>query len=203
MQNLHRTVCTVAVLVASLASTGCYSFTANVPGVLDLRSDGSAATPLTAEKLPVGETSREGFGSFFTGAGAQATGADVTIEDRHWWVLGLFNIVNTSAKEEMQAALGKNAMKNVYVGEQMTLIDGAITIVPNIIGSVLSWTGIGALIYIFDLFTPPMTFQASGTRIAASAGADMATPPPTDTPPPAGDVAPTPDAVPPATGGAQ
>lgn len=196
-----------AALVASLAASlvalgGCYSFTAQMPGVLDLRSDGSGAA-LNTEKLPPGETSREGFGGIFTGDGVKATGADVTIEDRHWWVIGLFNLINTSSKEEMSAALGKNAMRNVKVGEQMTMIDAAITAAPPVLSALLSWTGVGGLISLASIMTPPMTFKASGQRILVS-GTGGTAPPVEPAPAPAPTTEPAPATpAPPAAGGAQ
>ena len=202
----NQSVCAVLALGALLASTvGCRAFEANVPGVLDLRSDGAQAATIE-EKLPAGETTRDGFGGILTGEGVKANKADVTVEDRHWWILGLFKIANPSMKEEMAAALGKNAMRKVYVGEQLAGTDvvigivGGIPVVVPFIGYlwILAWEAIA----------PPMTGTFSGTRIAATGGsaAPMApegepTQPPTD-PAPAPAPAPAPSA-PPATGGAQ
>jgi hypothetical protein len=200
MQRM-RTVSAVTVLVASIASTtGCRSFTANVPGVLDLRSDGSQAAPVTTEKVPVGETTREGFGSFLTGSGVALKGADVSVEDRHWWFIGLFSIINGSMQEEMTAALGKGALKNVKVGETIGGMDAGLYaggIAASIFIPFLGWYIINPAV---QALMPTMTGTFSGTKIATSGGAGEAMPPPTDPAPM------TPEAAPPApapvTGGA-
>jgi hypothetical protein len=198
----------VLALCAAL-STGCYSFTANVPGVLDLRSDGSQAS-VSSDKLPPGEHTRDGVGGFMFGNGLQpgAAPADVTIEDRHWWAIGLFTIMNPSIKEEVQAALGKGAMRKVYIGEEQTFMDIGLTIGMSIVAGIIPGVN-GILIPLVRAITPPMTSKLSGTRIAVSgapAGGE-AMPPPTDPmPPPAEGTAPPTDAAPapaPTTGGAQ
>jgi 2-oxoglutarate dehydrogenase E2 component (dihydrolipoamide succinyltransferase) len=198
MRKSSRTLCAAAAIVAVTASVpGCRSFEANVPGVLDLRSDGSAAAPATDKLAPNPETTREGVGGILTGNGVQANGADVTIEDRHWWFIGLLKIINPSMKEEMAAALGKGAMKNVHVGEQEAFVDAGITIGMTVVSGIIPFIGWGLLLPITQALTPPMTGTFSGTRIATAGGSMEGTPPPVEPAPPAAP-APAPDAAAPA-----
>lgn len=203
MRNTRSSFAVAAIVAVLTTGAGCRSFTANVPGVLDLRSDGSQAS-VANDKLPPGEHTRDGVGGFMFGNGAQATGADVTVEDRHWWAIGLFTIMNPSIKEEMQAALGKGAMRKVYVGEELTFMDAGLTIGMGIVAGIIPGVN-GILIPLVQAITPPMTSRFSGQRISTSgAAAGEATPPPTDpAPPPADGTAPPTDAAPAPTGGAQ
>ena len=77
-----------------------------VPGVLDLRSDGSAAPIETAAVPPSDASARGGLGGFFLGDGTTAIGAEAKIVDRNHYIIALLPIINASSKEEWQAALG-------------------------------------------------------------------------------------------------
>lgn len=146
-----------AALVCALGS-GCMHITSEVPGVLDLRSDG-ADTPVRGDALPATEASRSGIGGFFSGAGTQGT-SDVTIEDRNSLVaigpLVLMSVLNSSSTEEWRAAIGQDgALRNVTVGEEISL--GAIG--AWIVKSTCLCPIVGGWV------APTIDFQGSGTRI--------------------------------------
>ena len=153
-------------VVSAAFGSGCMHITSEVPGVLDLRSDG-ADTPVRGDALPATEASRSGIGGFFSGAGTQGT-SDVTIEDRNSLVaigpLVLMSVLNSSSTEEWRAAIGQEgALRNVTVGEQMSL--GAIG--ATIVKATCLCPIVGGWV------APTIDFQGSGTRIGygASSGA--------------------------------
>lgn len=144
-----RTLALVAALAAG--ATGCTHITTTVPGVLDLRSDGSAATVET--KAATGE--RSGFDAIMNGDGVKGT-SDVMIEDRKYWVCSLFPVLNPSATEEISAAVGTSAMRNVRIGEQYTLLNWGVSVCVSLI----------PLVNIAGLVMPPRDFRFWGTRLA-------------------------------------
>jgi hypothetical protein len=152
----------VAVAFAAAGSSGCMHISSEVPGVLDLRSDGADA-PVKADALPSNDASRSGFGAFFSGAGAQGS-SDVTIEDRNTLVavgpLILMSVVNSSSTEEWRAALGNDgALRNVTLGEQISIGAFGATLVK----------GICLCPVIGGWVAPTIDFKASGTRIGQTA----------------------------------
>src|SRR5688572_29461011 len=143
MVRTMKHVLPLAVVAALVAvSTGCRHVTTKVPGVLDLRSDGSSAelakdAPKTSPQL-----TRTGLDSIIYGDGVAVAGSDITIVDRKYWVLGLIGVLNESATEEISAALGDGAMKNVKVGDTYSPTNILIRIVGPaipVVGQVLGW----------------------------------------------------------------
>lgn len=109
--------------VAALASSGCFHVKSSIPGVLDLRSDGSDAP--VATKPMEGEATRDGVGGFFLGAGAEGT-SDVTVENRATFIglsfYFLIHPLNGDVQDEWQSVLGKDgAARNVHIGESLTI----------------------------------------------------------------------------------
>lgn len=152
----------LALGVLAALSGACTHITTSVPGVLDLRSDGAGAAVDT--KAPTG--ARGGFDALMDGDGVTGTAGEIKVEDRKYWVCGLLPVLNESATEEINAAVGPGAMRNVRIGEQFT---------------VLNWfTGacVRALpvVNIAGIIMPPRDFRFWGTRIAAPEGV----PPPAD-----------------------
>jgi hypothetical protein len=153
----------LAVLALSLTS-GCYHITTKVPGVLDLRSDGSGAETDSAGPK---DGSRTGFDAILWGDGVQGSG-QVTVVDRKYWFIGLIPMGNESATEEIGSATGTGALKGVMIGEQYTLIDFGIGFCATYIP-------------IAGCFVPPRDFKLSGSRVKPSSGAaasDLASPRP-------------------------
>lgn len=184
-------VLTLAVLTAS----GCQHITTRVPGTLDMRSDGAtaAAAPLppAVPTMIAGSTTRRDFDAILWGAGVQPSGSHVGLEDRKYWLIGLIPIGNTSASEEITAAMGTEALKNVVMGETFGVYDIAITLLTPTIAGFLT-VGAGSAV---NLVLPPMTFTLQGDRIAtgraelppalrAPTPAPTALPPPPPPPPP-------------------
>ncbi len=163
------TVCSGLVGLLGLGG-GCMHITSEVPGVLDLRSDGAEA-PVTTTPLPASDVTRDGVGGFFSGAGAQGS-SDVTIEDRNSLVaigpLVLMSVLNSSSTEEWQAVVATDgALRNVTIGEQISL--GAIG--ATLVKGVCLCPIIGGWV------APTIDFKASGTRVGGfgSAAAERET----------------------------
>ena len=112
--------------LTAVAATGCLHTTTKVPGVLDMRTDGSGAASRTVSvKDP--ELAREGFGSFLWGSGVQGT-KEIAVEDRKWWIIDLIPMFNESATEEIKAGLGSGAIRNVKIGDQLQLMDVGLSV---------------------------------------------------------------------------
>lgn len=157
--------------------SGCMHITSEVPGVLDLRSDG-ADSDVRAEAVTAGDASRDGIMGFFAGTGAQVTstgGSDVTIVDRNSLVavgpLILMSVLNSSSTEEWNAALQGGALRNVTIGEQIS---------PGAVGATLV-KGVCLCPAIGGWVAPTIDFNAGGTRInltpAAASERDTSIPP--------------------------
>ena len=173
-----------------LSTTACFHVTSNIPGVLDVRSDGSAAAP-DASALPATAT-RTGLDNFLWGSGvsnaslksdwpAMIEGAkspsEVTIEDRSWhWFTGLWPFGNESSSEEWTAALGTGSLRNVRIGDgHLLLWDGIFPVAESVALNVLSAVTFG-LTAPLNLVVPyPVTFTATGVRVQGSGG--VANPP--------------------------
>jgi hypothetical protein len=134
----------------ALGAGGCLHVTTDLPGVLDLRSDGSQA-PLDNAVLPAGDAvARGGVDSFLTGSGASG-GPDVAIVDRQHWAISLVPVFNDGGNAEWDAALGKGALRDVIVGEQLSPAALGLTIakecctcgVGGLVASTLDVTGRG------------------------------------------------------------
>ncbi len=153
----------VNVVAFGLFGSGCMHITSEVPGVLDLRSDG-ADSDVRAEAVTASEASREGVMGFFAGAGAQGS-KDVTIVDRNSLVavgpLILMSVLNSSSTEEWNAALQNGALRNVTIGEQIS---------PGAVGATFV-KGVCLCPLIGGWVAPTIDFQGSGTRINLTPGA--------------------------------
>lgn len=155
-------------LAALAAGSGCHHLTTKVPGVLDMRTDGSGAAP--APKKAGGE--RTGIEGIFWGEGVQGT-TELKVTDRKYWLCAILPVLNESATEEITVALGPNgALRNCRIGEQSTFTDWLIG------------TGIRCIPILNSgsIIMPPHDFFFYGTPVA---GASAAVPrPTTDAPPP-------------------
>ena len=179
---MARAVVTTAFLpVCALAlafAPSCQHYESEVPGVLDLRSDGAEA-PVESRPLPK-EAAREGLEAWMKGQGV--TGAtDIVAEDRAVWALRLF-LLGDGLTPEVQAALGKGgALRKVALQEELTLLDAAFFFCAMPIPCV----DLAALTLL-----PSFTVQLTGTRVLPSglpATREGPTAPPVG---PAGDPAP-------------
>jgi hypothetical protein len=152
----------VAFVLVAAASSGCTHITSTLPGVLDLRSDGSEAPPNT-DSIPLSDATREGVGGFFLGTGATGSG-DVKIENRETFLgLGLIFIhpLNGDVDDEWNAVLGKDgAARNVSVGEQLSIMGWASEMVRGF-----------CCIPIFPFWALSVDVTGKATRIKAVSGA--------------------------------
>ncbi len=186
MQGASRNL--IALVVMSV-SAGCYHYTADIPGVLDTRSDGSTAEP-SPPALEDPKLTRAGLGAVISGAGVHAEGAQLSVEDRHFFAgvtllaPGVFLLSNESAKEELEAALGDDALREVRVGHRYAPFDILLSAATYIVPCV-------------PLLLAPQayTFTASGERVAAAGQPPTNRPvaPPVDVRPPPAEVEPPPN----------
>jgi hypothetical protein len=172
-------------LLAIVFATGCNHIDTKVPGVLDLRSDASDAPVDTT--APRAEA-RSGTDAFIWGDGAIQSGTQVTITDRKWWLLkGLVPISNESATEEIAAAVGDSALRNVKLGESLSWMDVAVSIVPAgvpFVGTTIEYA-----------VMPPMDVTMTGQHVRTPAAPPPSLPAPLagpNAPPAPGFVAPPP-----------
>ena len=166
---IHRKAIAPLLLLASLVgSAGCHHLTTKVPGVLDLRTDGSGA-PAGTHKAGDGE--RTGFDGLMYGEGVQGS-SDLTVTDRKYWACAFFPVLNESATEEITVALGPNgALKNCRIGEQYTVMNWLTQVVVNVL----------PVVNVLNIIMPPHDFHFYGAPVQ---GASAAVPlPATDTPP--------------------
>ncbi len=186
-----------------LLVASCMHYQTEIPGVLDLRSDGSAAASAPVKNMPSGDVNRSGFNSIFSGDGLKTRDGKVTVEERHYWIIGLIPIFNTSARDELDAALGNAVLRDVTLSYEEDIVDVATMLVPVLVNSI-PFVG-QALSIATGVFLPPMTFGLEARRVQGEAGTSSW---PAVTAPLAGDAAPLPlppvPPVPPApTGGVQ
>ncbi|OGQ18111.1 MAG: hypothetical protein A2138_11650 [Deltaproteobacteria bacterium RBG_16_71_12] len=113
----------VTLVGALAASTACQHYQTDLPGTLDLRSDGAEA-PLEPRPLPP-EAARDGLEAWMKGAGASGA-TTVIAEDRAFWALRLFPL-GDGAKDEIDAALGKGgALRSLTLREEISAFDAAL-----------------------------------------------------------------------------
>jgi hypothetical protein len=148
----------VVVIVCGVGSTGCFHHQAHLPGVIDMRSDGSglpAPAPATRGAPVDRKIVRPGSEALVEGAGLTVVGRDLTIEDRHYWIFGSIPIYNESPTPELQAALRVGgAVTTIEVGEEIDVVGIlAATFVPFVLPAA-SWV------------LPPHTFRAKGRAAA-------------------------------------
>lgn len=176
----RNAIAPLLVLAALAGSSGCHHLTTKVPGVLDMRTDGSGATA-APRKGNTGE--RAGFDGIMYGEGVQGT-TDLKVTDRKYWVCSFFPIINESATEEITVAVGPNgALKNCRIGEQFTIMNWLTQVVVNVL----------PVVNVLNIIMPPHDFYFHGTPVEASAAVPL---PATDTPPPPPPAdAPAPDAA--------
>ena len=145
-----------------VASSGCLHIGAELPGVLDLRSDGAEASTLTTE-LPAGDAvNRAGFSGILLGDGATAAGEKASVVDRQHYLIDLVQLTD-GPKDELAAGVGKDAWRDVFVGDQFSLPDFGELLVKS-----YCTFGIG----VFANGT--WDFKATGTRIQTALAADAA-----------------------------
>lgn len=154
-----RVVVTAALagaLLALLAMLGCQHYESDLPGVLDLRSDGAEA-PLDPRPLPA-TAARDGLEGWMKGAGVTGS-TSIVAEDRAAWALRLFAL-GDGVKDEVALALGKGgALRSVVLQEEISGFDAALFACTLPIPCV----DLGTLTLL-----PSFTVQLSGTRIEPS-----------------------------------
>lgn len=171
MRRLFR-LAVVGALVTTV--TGCFHYTANVPGVLDLRSDGSDAAPASGPIVVKEGVTRSGFDEILDGKGVQVNGSTVIVEDRHTWIgitslaPGMLLLFNGDSRPEMEVALGeKGALRNVYIGHRYDVMDFLIEFGEGVVLGLCP--PLSAVVF---TCVPPgnMTFTASGQRVSTTPG---------------------------------
>lgn len=147
------TVRAVALLATLAAPLGCYHYQTDLPGTLDLRSDGAEA-PLETRPLPPA-AARDGLEAWMKGAGTSGA-TTVIAEDRAYWALRLFAL-GDGAKDEIDAALGqRGALRALTLHEEISAFDAALFACTLPIPCV----DIGTVVML-----PSFTVRLTGTRV--------------------------------------
>ncbi len=160
-----------SIVAACVLAAGCFHHRAFLPGVIDMRTDGSGL-PTNTRVKPDPRQVRSGSEALAEGAGVSASGGEVSVEDRHYWIVGSIPIYNESPTPELQAALtASGALTELQVGEQEAVLDVvAATFVP-IVFPLASWA------------LPSYTFTARAHARRLSPGPVDAAAPPSQAPP--------------------
>jgi hypothetical protein len=146
-------------------SSGCFHHQAHLPGVIDMRTDGSGLPAPAKTTAPTDRrVTRSSSESLAEGAGLSVAGRELTIEDRHYWIFGSIPIYNESPTPELRAALHVGgAVIAIQVGEEIDAVGIlAASFVPLVLPAA-AWV------------LPPHTFRASGRAAAWNVAAPGAT----------------------------
>ncbi|MCC7070930.1 MAG: hypothetical protein IT383_06395 [Deltaproteobacteria bacterium] len=137
----------VAVTVVALAS-GCFHHQAYLPGVIDMRTDGSGL-PAPGKLAPSDpRQTRNQLEGVALGQGLTIAGSDVTVDDRHFWVVGLIPIFNDSATPELEAALATaGTMTRLEIVEEVDALSVVGSMIARFFLPISAWV------------TPPWTFK--------------------------------------------
>ncbi len=144
-----------AALLAVCALTACQHYQTELPGTLDLRSDGADA-PLETAPVPA-EATRNGLEAWMKGAGVSAkAGGAVVAEDRAVWALRVFPL-GDGAADEVRGALGTGgALRALTLREEISVFDAALYACTLPIPCVDLGTA---------TMLPSYTVQVAGTRV--------------------------------------
>lgn len=123
-----------ALALFALLGSGCYRYQTQVPGVVDLRSDASGAERVSPPPPNDDEVVRgEGIG-ILVGDGVSVEGARVQVEERHVFLRGLVPVWNTSAAEEIKAAVAlSGALRDVELREEYGPIDVGLSLLVSLL----------------------------------------------------------------------
>lgn len=118
-----------ALVFCTLVACGCYRYQTQVPGVVDLRSDASE-TPRERPTPPDDDDIARSSGmNIVMGDGVRVERERVVVEDRHVFLRGLIPVWNTSAKDELDAALSlSGGLGNVQLQEEYGPLDIGLTL---------------------------------------------------------------------------
>jgi hypothetical protein len=168
-----------AVLFVIALSTGCNHYRTPIPGVLDLRSDGTGAPVAETPLAP--EAERNGLDSLMKGDGTKGK-VEVEIHDRGVWALRLMFLGDGASQEVSHAFRGRTALRNLTIAEEIGVGDTAmffctmpVPCVPLVLGPTFSFRAFATRIGLDDL--TPSTDEAP-----------RAAPPTSAPPPPTGPV---------------
>ena len=98
---MQRVIVATLSVVAIVGATGCNHYRTPIPGVLDLRSDGSGA-PVSSTKLAT-DAQRTGIDAWMKGDGTTGD-VEVKINDRAVWALRLVYL-GDGAQSEIASAM--------------------------------------------------------------------------------------------------
>lgn len=163
----------VALLTASTMLSGCFHHQAYLPGVIDLRTDGTGL-PAPAQP-PVADTrqTRSGVERYVIGEGLTVAGTDVDIEDRHYWVVGLIPLANDSPAPEIAAAqASSDALIRLEIGEELDALSLIGAIVAQLVVPVVAWVA------------PPWSFRLHAKAVTTRPAGVTPLPQPMPTPGP-------------------
>lgn len=132
--------------LAAVGSGGCFHHQAHLPGIFDMRTDGSGLPPPASTAVVEPRHAHPGVEGLVQGAGVSVVGSDVSVEHRFYWLLGAIPIYNQSPSPSLEAALpAGGALTRVEVGETQTPLDVAVgflvpTVFPAATWILPTWT---------------------------------------------------------------
>src|SRR5688572_23150247 len=112
-----------AITVMVVLFAACSHYRTPIPGVLDLRSDGTGAPVATTPLAP--EAEREGLDSLMKGDGTKGK-VEVQVHDRGIWALRLMFLGDGASQEMSYVFRGRSALRNVSIAEEIGVGDTAI-----------------------------------------------------------------------------
>ncbi len=133
-------------------SVGCNRHAMRLPGVVDMRTDGTGAEPGKVDLTTVSQHVRPEFSGLMEGEGIGVRGPEITVEDRAYWLIRVIPVYNNSIDEELQGMLEASGggVRNLHLGEEFMFIDWALSVVAQFIFPLTAWV------------LPPFTAQVSG-----------------------------------------
>ncbi len=171
----------IAIAVFAALASGCFHHQAYLPGVIDMRTDGSGLAAPGKLTTSDPRQTRSELEAVALGQGLTLAGADVSVDDRHFWVIGLIPVFNDSPTPEVEAALATaGAMTRLEVVEEVDALSVVGSMIARFLFPISAWV------------TPPWTFRLN----ARAAVTDAASPPDLRAPPPAAPPAALPHHVP-------
>ena len=141
----------VVFYAALVSSAGCFHHQAYLPGVIDMRTDGSGLPAARAAATSNPKLARAGVEALAQGAGVARVDSEITVEDRHYWIFGSVPIHNDNPTPELVAARDVGgALTGVQIGEALDVIDVLASIAVPLVLPVTAWV------------LPSHTFHARG-----------------------------------------
>jgi hypothetical protein len=145
-----------------VATSACFRYQTRVPGVLDMRTDASAAKVAPAE-APLGPNNRRGIKGLAIGRGVNVAPEGVRVEVRRWWLHGGLLLTGDASSEVRAATEISGALRDVVIRERQAPLDVLFSLV-------------GRNVPLGVWIIPPYSFEATGVPVVPPRAAGRARP---------------------------